>query len=221
MDNLIELKSEDGHTFLGYLAQPKKRPKAGIVSLQEIFGVNAHIKEITDFYADQGYLSLAPALFDRIEKNVELDYNHNGVTKGRALKDKCGNNALMDIDAAISVVASAGKIGLIGYCWGGSLSWRTACQNKVLSACVSYYGGEIPTLKDQTPFCKFLAHFGELDKGIPIKEVDQFKLSQPDVLTYTYPADHGFNCNHRSQYNEISSKIALNRTIKFLDSQLS
>ena len=221
MDNLIELISEDGHTFLAYLAQPKEKPKAGIVILQEIFGVNAHIKEITNFYADQGYLTIAPSLFDRFERNVELDYNQNGVTKGRELKDKCDNNALKDIDAAISVVASAGKVGLIGYCWGGSLSWRAACQSKILSASVSYYGGEIPALKDQTPFCKFLAHFGELDKSIPIEAVNQFKVAQPDVLTYTYPADHGFNCNHRSQYNRISSKIALNRTKKFLDSQLS
>ena len=221
MGNLIELISEDSHTFLSYLAQPKEKPKAGLVILQEIFGVNNHIKEITDFYADQGYLAIAPALFDRIERNVELDYNEEGVTKGRELKDKCDNNALKDIEAAVSVVASAGKIGLIGYCWGGSLSWRAACQSKILSACVSYYGGEIPALKEKTPFCKFLAHFGELDKGIPIKGVNQFKIAQPDVLTYTYPADHGFNCNHRSQYNEISSKIALNRTIKFLDSQLS
>jgi carboxymethylenebutenolidase len=118
-------------------------------------------------------------------------------------------------------VASAGKVGVIGYCWGGSLSWRTACENSKISASITYYGGDIPRLKNYKPKCKVLSHFGELDKGIPIETVNLFKEAQPNLLTYTYPADHGFNCDHRKQFNETSSRIALDRTLKFLQLELN
>ena len=127
MGQVLELKAEDNNTFSAYISQPLEKPIGGLVILQEIFGVNSHIKEITDLYASKGYLSIAPALFDRIESDIELEYDEEGVNKGRKLKELCDKDALKDIDAAISVVSSAGNVGIIGYCWGGSLSWRTAC----------------------------------------------------------------------------------------------
>ena len=133
----------------------------------------------------------------------------------------CDKDALKDIEASISVVSSAGKVAAIGYCWGGSLSWRIVCKDSNLSASICYYGGDLPKLKDLEPKCKVLTHFGELDKGIPINDVKFFEKTQPDVLTYTYPADHGFNCDHRSQYNKTCANIALERTLKFLEQNLT
>ncbi len=220
MSNFLELLAEDNHKFSAYISHPKGKPKAGLVILQEIFGVNNHIKEVTDLFAKKGFLAIAPSLFDRVEKNVELSYDENGVTKGRKLKDLCDKDALKDIEPAISVVSSAGKVGVIGYCWGGSLSWRVACKELNVSASICYYGGDIPTLKNYEPKCEVLTHFGELDQGIPIDNVKLFKKTRPDVITYTYPADHGFNCDHRKQYNETSAKVALDRTLSFLEKTL-
>ncbi|MDC1035597.1 dienelactone hydrolase family protein [Alphaproteobacteria bacterium] len=221
MSEFLELKSIDDHKFSAYLSQPIDKPIGGLVILQEIFGVNTHIQEITNFFSDKGYLTIAPSLFDRSERNVALGYDEDSISKGRNLKSLCDKNALKDIDAAISLVSSAGKVGVIGYCWGGSLSWRIACKNTNLSAAVCYYGGDIPNLKELKPKCNVMTHFGELDQGIPIANVRIFKEANPEVLTYTYPADHGFNCNHRRQYNEVSSKVALDRTLKFLKKNLS
>ena len=179
MGEFLELKSADNKKFSAYISQPLEKPIAGLVILQEIFGVNTHIKEVTDLYASKGYLTIAPALFDRIESNIELEYDEEGVNKGRKLKELCDKDAPKDIDTAISVVSSAGNVGIIGYCWGGSLSWRMACQSNDLSASVCYYGGDIPKLKNLEPKCGVLAHFGELDQGIPIESVEAFKSVKP------------------------------------------
>ena len=221
MNEIIEITAKDNHKFSAYISQPSGKPKAGIVIVQEIFGVNTHIKEVTDLYASKGYLCIAPSLFDRIEKNVTLNYDEKGVSKGRNLKELCDKDALKDIEASISVVSSAGKVGVIGYCWGGSLSWRIGCEASNVSAAVCYYGGDIPKLRDLKPKCNVLTHFGELDKGIPINEVKIFEEIRAEVLTYIYPADHGFNCDHRSQFNKRCSKIALDRTLKFLEKNIT
>ena len=215
MNELIEITAKDNQSFSAYISQPSGKPKAGIVIIQEIFGVNTHIKEVTDLYASKGYLCIAPALFDRVEKNVILNYDENGISKGRNLKELCDKDALKDIEASISVVSSAGKVAVIGYCWGGSLSWRIGGQSSNISASVCYYGGDVPKLRDLKPKCNILTHFGELDKGIPMKDVKIFEEKRSEVLTYTYPADHGFNCDPRSHYNIACAKIALDRTLKF------
>tara|TARA_B100000989_G_C19356066_1_gene391229 strand:- start:44 stop:709 length:666 start_codon:yes stop_codon:yes gene_type:complete len=221
MNEILEISAKDNHQFSAYISQPLEKPKAGIVIIQEIFGVNAHIKEVTDLYASKGYLCIAPSLFDRIEKNITLNYDEKGVSKGRNLKELCDKDSLKDIEASISVVSSAGKVGVIGYCWGGSLSWRIGCESSNLSASVCYYGGEIPKLKYLRPKCNVLTHFGEIDKGIPIKDVKIFEKERPEVLSYTYPADHGFNCDHRSQFNKKCADIAHERTLKFLERNLT
>ena len=221
MNEIIEIVAKDNHQFSAYISQPSGKPKAGIVIIQEIFGVNAHIKEVTDLYASKGYLCIAPSLFDRIEKNVTLNYDETGVIRGRNLKELCDKEALIDIEASISVVSSAGKVGVIGYCWGGSLAWRIGCESSNISASVCYYGGDVPKLKDLKPKCNILTHFGEFDKGIPIRDVKIFEKKRPEVYTYTYPADHGFNCDHRSQYNKTCANIAVERTLKFLERNLT
>ena len=221
MIETIELTAEDNHKFSAYISQPFGKPKAGIVIIQEIFGVNKHIKEVTDLYASKGYLCIAPSLFDRIEKNVSLNYDENSVSKGRNLKELCDKDALKDLEASISIVSSAGKVGVVGYCWGGSLSWRIGCESSNISASVCYYGGDVPKLRDLKPKCNILTHFGELDIGIPMKDVKIFEEKRSEVLTYTYPADHGFNCNHRRQFDETSAKVALDRTLKFLEINLT
>ena len=220
MNDFIKITAKDNHQFSAYISQPSGKPKAGVVIIQEIFGVNKHIKEVTDLYASKGYLCIAPALFDRVEKNVTLNYDEKGISKGRNLKALCDKDSPKDIDASISFVSSAGKVGLVGYCWGGSLSWRIGCEASNLSASVCYYGGDIPKLKNLKPNCNVLTHFGELDKGIPINDVKIFEEIRPEVLTYTYPADHGFNCDHRSQFSNTCAEIALERTLKFLEKNL-
>ena len=220
MSEFIRLQSKDKHNFKAYLSQPITKPKGGVIILQEIFGVNKHIQEITDLFSQHGYLSIAPCLYDRVEKNLDLEYTEEDITKGLELKSLCDKYALTEIEATIPVVLAAGKIGIIGYCWGGSLAWRSACKFKNLSAVITYYGGEIPSLRNLTPNCKVLSHFGEFDKNIPIDEVDDFLKAHKEVLNYNYPADHGFNCNYRSQFNKKCSDIALNRTLKFLQNNL-
>ena len=221
MNEVLEITANDNHKFSAYISQPLGKPKAGVVIIQEIFGVNTHIKEVTDFYASKGYLCVAPALFDRVEKNVTLNYDDEGISKGRKLKALCDKDATKDIHASIAVVSSAGKVGVIGYCWGGSLSWRIGCVSSKVSASVCYYGGDIPKLRHLKPKCSILTHFGELDKGIPIKDVKIFEEKRPEVRTYTYPADHGFNCDHRKQFNKTCANIALDRTLKFLEENIN
>ena len=156
-------------------------------------------------------------MIERVEKNVILNYDEKSISKGRNLKVLCDKDALKDIDASITFVSSAGKVGVIGYCWGGSLSWRIGCESHILSASVCYYGGDIPKLSYLKPKCNILTHFGELDKGIPIRDVKIFEEKRPEVRTYKYPADHGFNCDHRKQFNKTCANVALDRTLKFLE----
>ena len=221
MSNYIKLKTNDNHTFQAYLSQPKHKIKGGIIIIQEIFGVNKHIREICNLYSKNGYLAIAPCLFDREKEMIELSYDMTGVTEGRRLKDLLNEKSLNEIESSINYVCAAGNVGIIGYCWGGSLSWRAACTYHSLSCSVVYYGGEVPKLKHLEPKCPVMCHFGEFDKSIPIDDVDEFININEKVDVFKYPADHGFNCNHRSQYNQKCSEIAFNRTIKFIEKNVS
>ena len=221
MSHYIKLKTNDNHTFQAYLSQPKHKIKGGIIIIQEIFGVNKHIREICNLYSKNGYLAIAPCLFDREKEMIELSYDMTGVTEGRRLKDLLNEKSLNEIESSINYVCAAGNVGIIGYCWGGSLSWRAACTYHSLSCSVVYYGGEVPKLKHLEPKCPVMCHFGEFDKSIPINDVDEFMKINEKVDVFKYPADHGFNCNHRSQYNQKCSEIAFNRTIKFIEKNVS
>jgi carboxymethylenebutenolidase len=221
MSNQPQLTAADGHRFNAYLAQPSGRPRGGIVVLQEIFGVNSHIRDVADAYAAAGYLAIAPALFDRVRPNIELGYTGDDMKEGVAIRAQCANDkTLLDIETAILHVAGAGKVGAVGYCWGGSLAWLSACSLDGLSAGVSYYGSQLPALADKTARCPFIAHFGEKDHGIPLEGVDKFKAAQPNVPVYVYAADHGFNCDQRASYDAAAAKLARERTLAFFAQHL-
>jgi len=216
MAEMLKLKAADGHEFGAYLAQPSGRPKGGLVVIQEIFGVNSHIRNVTDGFAEDGYLAIAPALFDRIEPGIELGYDEDGVTRGRELKGQSDNDkALLDTAAAADAVRSAGSVAAVGYCWGGALAWLTATRIDGIAAVSSYYGGGIGGFASEQPKCPVILHFGELDHAIPMDEVQKVKDAHPDLPVHLYPAGHGFSCDDRGSFEPTSSKIARERTMAF------
>ena len=216
MGEMITYQAQDGMRLSAYQAQPTTTPKGGLILLQEIFGLNPHIKDVCDSYAQDGWHVIAPALFDRAEKEVALAYNPDGKTKGLALKAAVDETAQADIASLISLFDEAQKIAVIGYCWGGSLAWRMACATDLFDAAVCYYGGELSARKDDIAHCPVLAHFGRFDATIAMEVVTAFMAAQPDVACHIYEAEHGFNCDHRSQYDAPSSQAARARTDAFL-----
>ena len=211
------LQAADGHRLAAYRAVPSGKPRGALVVLQEIFGVNSHIRAVADGYAADGWLAIAPAMFDRVERGVEIGYTPADIERGRKLKDGCSNDhALLDIAAAVDSVRSAGKVAVIGYCWGGTLAWLAACRQPGLAAAVSYYGGGIGELIDLTPRCPVLAHFGERDASIPPSVPEALRQAHPEVEIHIYPAGHGFNCDQRGSFDAASAKLARERSLAFL-----
>ena len=222
MSETITLKATDGHSFPAYVAKPAGKAKGGIVVLQEIFGVNAHIRAVADGYAAAGYFVVAPATFSRIGKgDVQLGYTESDMKEGFGYKGAVealpAPGVMADIQAAVDHAAQAGKVGIVGYCWGGLLTWRSAAQVKGLSAAAPYYGGgmTMPEEIARQPRVPVLAHFGEQDHWIPLDTVEAFKKAHPEVAVHVYPAHHGFNCDHRGSYDEASAKLARERTLAF------
>jgi len=227
MGHFVDLKAADGFVFPAYVAKPAGQPKGGVVVLQEIFGVNAHIRAVADGYAAQGYLAVAPSTFHRLKAGVELGYGPDDMTQGRDLKAAVEAlpepGVLQDIQAAIDHAAQAGKVGVVGYCWGGLLSWRSACLLSGVSAAAPYYGGGITTEAEVTrqPKCPVLAHFGDQDHWIPLEGVEAFRREHPEVQVHVYHANHGFNCDHRSAYEATSAALARERTLAFFAEHLA
>lgn len=227
MGTTIELAAADGFVFPVYVAPPVGQPKGAIVVLQEIFGVNSHIRAVTDGYAQQGYLAVAPSTFHRVKAGVELAYTPADVSAGAALKAAVEAlpeaGVLQDIDATLRHVAQAGKVGLVGFCWGGLLTWRAACELQGLSAAVCYYGGgmTVPPEAARQPRCPVLAHFGQRDHAIPIEGVRAFELAQPEVEVQVYDAGHGFNCDQRAAFDAEAAALARERTLAFFARHLS
>ena len=226
MGQFTELKAADGQAIPAYVAQPKGQPKGGIVVIQEIFGVNSHIRSVADGYAADGYLAVAPAIFHRVRPNVELGYTPDDMTEGMTLKAATESlpspGAMQDIQAAIKHAAQAGKVGIVGYCYGGLLTWRSACGLQGLSAAVPYYGGGSTTPDEiaRKPRVPVLAHYGDKDKHISVESVEAFKRAHPEVEVHLYQADHGFNCDQRGSYNETAAKLARERTLAFFAKHL-
>ena len=218
MGQTITLKAKDGFSFSAYRADPAGTPKGAIVVIQEIFGVNHHIKAVADGYAKQGYVAVAPALFDRAEKNVELGYDQAGMTAGRGLIGKIPMEKVgEDTRAAIDYAKQFGKVGIIGYCLGGSVAFRAATQLNGITAAVGYYGGQIASIADQKPKVPTMLHFGDQDQSIPPADVDKIKAARGgDTQIFVYQgAGHGFNCDERPSWNEEAAKTALQRTLDF------
>jgi carboxymethylenebutenolidase len=230
MGQFTKLTAADGFVFPAYVAQPAGAPRGAIVVVQEIFGVNAHVRAVADGYAAAGYLAVAPATFARVNKpDVELGYTEADMGEGFGYKTAVealpAPGVMADLQAAIDYAAktSGGKVGIVGYCWGGLLTWRAACTLKGLSAAVPYYGGGMtaPAEAARQPQVPVLAHFGDQDGWIPLETVHAFERAQPGVQVQVYAANHGFNCDHRASYNADAAKLALERTLAFFAQHVS
>jgi carboxymethylenebutenolidase len=216
----ISLTASDGHELAAYLARPEGEAKAGLVVCQEIFGVNFHIREVADGFAGEGYLTIAPALFDRLEREVELAYTEDDIARGRALKTALAwETVMLDVAAAAEEARTGAGVGVVGYCWGGSLAWLAACRLNV-EAAVGYYGGQVHEFRDETPACPVLLHFGERDRAIPKAHVEEIAKAHPEVPVFTYEAGHGFNCAARADYDAEAAAVARWRTLDFLAQHL-
>ena len=219
MSEKIKLKAADGHQLNAYRATPSGTAQSAIVVIQEIFGVNSHIRSVADDFAAEGYHAIAPALFDRVEPNVELGYNPADMQRGMGMAMKIGtDNALKDVAAAIDYArAELGcmKVGAVGYCFGGSLAWLAATRLGPAAA-VGYYGGRIAQYAAERPFCPVMLHFGVRDQHIPLSEIDKIRAHHPELPVYMYQAGHGFNCDQRRDYEPQSATLARQRTLEFL-----
>ncbi|HMH48976.1 MAG TPA: dienelactone hydrolase family protein [Candidatus Acidoferrum sp.] len=218
MGEKLTLHAEDGHKLSAYRATPAGTPRGGLVIVQEIFGVNAHIRRVCDGFAAEGYVALAPALFDRVEPGYETGYGQDDIERGRNVRQKLGWDLMVtDTRAAVEQLKkTGGKVGVVGYCMGGSMAWLAATRIPGVAAAVGYYGGAVAEFADESPRCPVLLHFGESDATIPRAQWDKIRDAQPTVPMHIYPAGHGFNCDARGSYHEPSARLARERTLEFL-----
>jgi len=218
MAETIELSAPDGHRFSVYRATPADTPRGGVVIVQEIFGLTRHICDVAEQYAAQGYLALAPAMFDRVRPGIVLDYSEiqQGVETMMALNP---SQTLLDVGAAVDAAATAGNTAVVGFCWGGTIAYVAACRLPIMAA-VSYYGGRILQNGDRKPRCPVMYHFGDQDQSIPPATVEKVRQLHPEGIYYTYPAGHGFNCNERSSFEPQSARLAFERSLEFLRSNV-
>ena len=229
MGQFIRLTAADGFAVPAYIAQPAGKATAAIVVIQEIFGVNSHIQAVADRFAAQGYLAIAPAMFERVTPGINLGYQPDDMTAGMGLKaaatDLPSPGVMQDIQAAIDYAAkqTGGKVGVIGFCWGGLLTWQSACTLSGISAAVPYYGGGMTAVSEvaRQPKCPVMAHFGEKDHYIPMDGVHDFAAAHPEVTVHSYAADHGFNCDQRGSYDEPATMLAKTRTLAFFAEKLA
>jgi len=213
MGETIKLKAADGFSFSAYVAGPDNATK-GVVLVQEIFGVNHHIRDMAERFAALGYRVVAPALFDRAEPGVELGYTPDDIAKGRDYRMKLSDAEVMkDIEAAADAM-SGKKLGIVGYCFGGTVAWWGATRTTKFAAASTWYGGGIPGTKDERPNCPVQMHFGEQDASIPMTDVDAVRAAQPKADVYVYAgAQHGFGCDERGSYSKPDYELAQQRTV--------
>jgi carboxymethylenebutenolidase len=218
MGEFTTLMARDGHEFNAWLSAPASKDgvRGAVVVAQEIFGVNRHIRRVADDYAAQGYVVIAPCLFDRIHRGIELGYSEKEVQEGRGYRLQIPEQkTLLDLSASFNVVKHAGRVAVVGYCWGGTLAWLAARELPV-SCAVAYYGGQIVSHLDKLPRRPVMYHFGERDPHIPMSDVEKIRAADPDGIFHLYPADHGFNCEDRGSYDAASATLARERTLAFL-----
>ncbi|HTY48958.1 MAG TPA: dienelactone hydrolase family protein [Steroidobacteraceae bacterium] len=222
MSEFITLMARDGHELRAWLAPPPGTPRGAVVVIQEIFGVNQHIRAVTDGYAAAGYVAIAPCVFDRVRKGIELGYTPETMKEGFGYVMQIPlEQTLLDIAAAVAVVRHAGRVGLVGYCWGGTMAYVSAAGLPI--ACgVAYYGGSIVQHLDRHPSCPMMYHFGALDAHIPPADVDRIRAADPGGVFHVYAgADHGFNCDMRGSYNAEAARVARERSLAFLEQHLA
>jgi carboxymethylenebutenolidase len=217
MGQWVELKASDGFTLQAYRAEASGTRRGALVVVQEVFGVNSHIRSVCDGYAKDGYLAIAPALFDRAQRGVELGYTDADIARGRDLKGKVTiDQALLDVTSARDAVAGAGKVGIVGYCWGGFVTWMAAARVPGFACAIPYYGGGMLENMNEQPKCPVLAHFGRTDQHIPVEGVQKLAAAHPEAKVHVYDAGHGFNCDQRGSYEAASAKLARERSLEFL-----
>ena len=222
MGQRLTLTADDGHSLGAWRADASGTARGGIVVLQEIFGVNVHIRDVCDRLAADGFTCIAPALYDRSShKDCELGYEAEDMATGRKLREEFSwDDTVRDVAASVAVLAGEGlRVGSVGYCWGGTISFLAGVRLDV-SAAVVYYGGQIIPYKDEKARCPMLMHFGEHDAGIPLSDVEQIRAAQPGAAVHIYDAGHGFNCDRRGSYDEAAANLARQRTIDFFGTHL-
>ena len=221
MGKHVSLTTTDQHTLGAYRADPAGKPKGAMVVVQEIFGVNSHIRNVCDRLAAEGYVAVAPAVFDRFVRDFQSGYTPDEVAHARTHIAKVEwTKLLLDIQAGIDEVKSVGPVGVIGFCLGGSAAFLAATRLDGIKAAVAYYGGQIVKYADEKPKCPVQMHFGETDASIPMTDVEIVKQKRPDCEIYVYPAGHGFYCDERASFHDDSAKLAWQRTTAFLDKHM-
>ena len=221
MGKFIELSAADGHKFAAYLAEPSGekggKARGGVVVIPEIFGVNSHIQQVTDGFAADGYRAVAPAMFDRVQRNYDTGYSQPEIQAGVAIMQKLDpKNSIMDVEAATAEAAKAGKVGIVGYCFGGTIAWLAAARAKGLACSVPYYGGGMHGLIKEQPKIPVMANFGETDQSPTLAQAKEIVAAHPEIVAHFYPnAGHGFNCDQRGSWNADAAKLARSRTIEF------
>jgi carboxymethylenebutenolidase len=221
MGDFTTLMARDGHEYNAWLAAPPGPARGAVVVCQEIFGVNHHIRGVADSYAAAGYVTIAPCFYDRVRRGIELGYTEKDTQEGRGYRLQIPKEkTLLDINSSINVVKHAGRVAVIGYCWGGTLAYLAACELPI-SCAVSYYGGQIVREHlGKSPRRPVMYHFGERDPHIPPSDIEKIRAADPTGIFHLYPADHGFNCNERGAFDPASAQLAHERTLAFLVSQL-
>jgi carboxymethylenebutenolidase len=218
MGEFTTIMARDGHEFRAWLAAPPGVARGAVVVIQEIFGVNSHIRAVTDSYAAEGYVAIAPSLFDRVRRGIELGYSLPERDEGRGyVMQLKPEQTMKDIAAAMAVVKHAGRVGMVGYCWGGRIAYMAAASDLRLACAVVYYGGGITQILDRKPKCPVLYHFAERDTHIPLDDVAKIQTAHPEGVFHIYPADHGFNCDQRDSYDAASAALARQRTLEFFE----
>lgn len=224
MREYIRLAASDGHHFNCWRAEPSGTPKGAVIVVQEIFGVNSHIRDVANQYAEQGYLALSPAIYDRVSANLECGYSQADIANALEWRAACDlDKVMLDLSATIDEAAKAGPVGMVGYCWGGSLTYVSACRlGDRLAACSGYYGGQIVPHLDEVPQAPVMLHFGEHDHSIPLENVEKIRAARPEVDVYVYKdTGHGFNCDHRDDYHAENAAVAQARTLELFEKHMA
>lgn len=217
MGRFIELTASDGHRFAAYRAEPAGAPRGAVIVIPEIFGINGHIQRVTDGYAADGYVAIAPALFDRVQRNYDTGYTQPEIQKGIAIMQKMDwGMVMLDVTATLQNVAASGKAGIVGYCWGGTVAWVAAARIPGFACSIPYYGGGIPGFASEQPRCPVMFQFGEQDQSPTAEQAREVARAHPGAIAHFYPAGHGFNCDQRESFHAESSRLARARSLEFL-----
>lgn len=214
---MLKLTARDGHQLDAYLARPSAAPRGAVVVVQEMYGLNGYLRLVCEFYAAHGYTAIAPALYDRHQRDLVFDYSKEDHDRAQKVyKNWNFDLALDDMGAARDAVATAGPVGIVGFCWGGTLAWLAACRRNYACA-VAYYGSMMPDYALERPRCPVIAHIGDHDTTLPSTRIAAFRAAQPEVPIYLYPgAQHGFdNSDRHPRYHEQACKDARERTLAF------